>query len=301
MPRLLRLPNEILCQITRDFYDIEDLTSFRLACSDVNRAVLPEIVQSGFQGRCVMLHRGPSLEKLIAISLRPDFGPAVKTLDVSLSHWPRFPSNEPWETVLDQQAHDAVLEDQQFLAESGLGTTYLAQAIAMLPSLKTVRIQTWEGWGKDVKDVTRRTGVYLVCLGNTRADPELDNNVVRRIVLTLLVSRSASVNELCLHFCIHPDMLEFSPPAQRHIRGSVSIPKISHLELWVPIFEQGQRESLVNLSGFIALFPGLQRLTLQFSAYLEREFSGSPEVARTMRLQGLRSALLAPPRRERLH
>ena len=289
MPGLLRLPNEILCHITREFNHIEDFSSFRLVCRDVSRAVLPEVVRVCFGDRSVMLHQGPSLERLIPISCHPDFGPAVKTLDVSLSHWPRFPSRSAWETaVLDQQAHDVVLEDQ-FLAESGLGTTYLAQAIAKLPSLKTVRIQSEGAWEKGAEAVSQQTGVYRVLPGDLRADFELDMHAVRRVLVALFANRSTSVNELCLHFDIQPSMLAFMPPAKRHIGDRPPFSNISHLELWVPTSEQRGGEGVANLSSFVALFPGLQRLTLSFCGYFEDDFRSFPEFVRTVRLQGLRS------------
>ncbi len=285
MPPLLRLPPEIFGYITRDL-ELHDLRRFRLACRDVNRAVMPTFSRKGFNRVCVMLHQR-SLEILVAISRHPDFGPAVKTLAITLEHWPRHPHiKEASKVVRHQQAYSVILEDQELLAESGLGTAYLAQAMAALPSLKTVSIG---GWGRPVgiDAATRQMGVYPVGSWSERANTKLMMHAVRSIVLVLFASRSTSVDELLFHDCdMHPEMLAFPPAAQRHMQASPLSSSLSYLLLEIESAER-ERETMSNLPDFVALFSGLQRLTLKFPGS-ERESNGFSEFARTVRVQGLR-------------
>lgn len=44
------------------------------------------------------------------------------------------------EIVVNRPTYDRLLEDQKYMIESGLNTTYLAQAIAAFPNLETIAV-----------------------------------------------------------------------------------------------------------------------------------------------------------------
>jgi hypothetical protein len=270
MVALLSLPNEILGLVAGEL-DPEDLCNLRLASRHLSRVALTALAKKSFKTRCVMLHRD-GLDNLVSIGRHPVFGPAVKKLVISLDHWkPDHPFAK------DQQAHDVLVEDQQFMMQSGLTTTYLAQAMALLPNLKTVALtDCLKAWGADA--LRRQTGQALSYAVPDEYAFKFAAQVVHAVVLSLsasnsLLDRLDLVTEL-LNYPVTRDTLKFSPPTVRQLQShpihlcclNLVVGSRSYRER--PDDPDGQGAS--RALDFIGLFPGLRRLFAYFG-HTERD------------------------------
>ncbi|KAK4653543.1 hypothetical protein QC762_0084700 [Podospora pseudocomata] len=90
MVGLLRLPNELL-DIIFGGLDAQSFSALRLTSKYIKLATLPAFISRYFQTRYIMLSR-LSLENLMEIARHPDFGPAVKTLELCTDHFVEFPN-----------------------------------------------------------------------------------------------------------------------------------------------------------------------------------------------------------------
>jgi hypothetical protein len=89
MVGLLQLPNEVLAFIF-DGLDAQGFSALRLTSKYAKLATLPAFIRRYFQTRYIMLSR-LSLDNLMEIARHPDFGPAVRTLEVCTDHFVEFP------------------------------------------------------------------------------------------------------------------------------------------------------------------------------------------------------------------
>lgn len=89
MVGLLRLPNELLAIIFGGL-DAQGFSALRLTSKYAKLATLPAFISRYFQTRYIMLSR-LSLENLVEIARHPDFGPAVRTLELCTDHFVEFP------------------------------------------------------------------------------------------------------------------------------------------------------------------------------------------------------------------
>jgi hypothetical protein len=257
-----------------------------------------------------MLQRN-SLENLVAISGHPLFGPAVMHLTIRLYHWTSSPqrantSGRPQEVGIeeaaveeedveeagvDMLAYYRLMEDQLFMMESGLTITYLAQSLAALPALKTVSVdEQFTPWG--VADLMRQTGLRL---NDTLEGPDsirFARHAIRAIVLAIIVSNT-SLNKLDLSpgleygHTISLDMLAFSPSVLQLVQTHPV--HVTTLSLAVSPRDRLCRSIDVVVSHFlrfVALFPGLEGLSLEFDPADDRCFF--PPFSQRLRLQGLR-------------
>jgi hypothetical protein len=89
MVGLLQLPNEVLAFIY-DGLDAQGFSALRLTSKYAKLATLPAFISRYFRTRYIMLSR-LSLENLLEIARHPDFGPAVRTLELCADHFVEFP------------------------------------------------------------------------------------------------------------------------------------------------------------------------------------------------------------------
>ncbi|KAL2166135.1 hypothetical protein VTG60DRAFT_3251 [Thermothelomyces hinnuleus] len=318
MPTLLRLPNEILFLIACAL-DSKSLCNLRLASRNLNGVALPAISKRCFETRYVMLQQH-SLENLVEISRHPVFGPALRNLTICIDHLIEDPEDSRtlyyWgddvrrfqgggldhmllvrnlretdeELVVDRQAYDPLLESQRFMMESGLNTIYLAQVITTLPNLETVTVHDgFKPWGATT--LVRQTGLILTNAIEGFDSMEFVEQALRAIILAIVASNT-SLYELDIapgRFNgdgISPDMLVFPSPLLRYIRSHPI--SLTSLRLSVRPRNRTRPDSeyVTDLLGFIALFPGLQRLFLEFDPCDEHEHF--PEFSQRLRLQNLR-------------
>ncbi|KAL8378037.1 hypothetical protein RB595_008638 [Gaeumannomyces hyphopodioides] len=318
MPALLGLPNEILFLIT-DALDVTSLCNLRLASRNLNDVALPALSNRCFETRYVMLQQH-SLENLIEISRHRVFGPALKNLTICIDHLTEDPedSHALWhwgdhalrlkeggvdngilvrnpremgeEAVVDREAYDLLVENQKFMMEFGLNTTYLAQAMATLPKLERVVVDdAFRPWG--AKTLIRQAGVPLTNAMESFDSIEFVEQALRAIVLALVASNTslyelAIVSGLLRLDGVRPKMLVFPQPVLRHIRSRpISLTCLS-LSVSASGWRHTDSECVSDLLGFIALFPRLQRLCLKFNPLDEHEHF--PEFSRRLQLQDLR-------------
>lgn len=317
MPLLLQLPNEVASLIACEL-DLRSLLDFRLASRYLNAIALPAILKRRFETRHVMLQQH-SLENLIDISRHPVYGPALKTLSICIDHVTEFPEysrtlprygdllrryhegtlipgdydpsdgEDGEEVVVNRPIYDYLLEDQKHMMESGLSTTYLAQAMAAFPNLETVVVDdAFKPWGATVQE--RLIGARLVNSIEGLCSIEFVTQTLRAIILAIAAS-NVSLDEFCiavghLDGGISPDMLVFPRPVLRYIQShplnltSLSL-SVSHHNTTHP-----QDQLVGDLLGFIALFPRLQRLSLGFNIRHRHEHFST--ISQTLRLPGLR-------------
>lgn len=317
MPTLLQLPNEILSLIACEL-NLRSLLDFRLASRHLNGAALPAFSKRRFETRYVMLQQH-SLENLIEISRHRVFGPALKTLTICIDHLTEHPEygRTIWhwgdsvrmyhegelipgapdptlregseEAVVNRPAYKRVLEDQKCLMESGLNTTYLTQTIAAFPNLETVIVDdAFKPWGATALE--RQTGVPMANGIEALDSIEFVMQTFRAVILAIAAS-NISLYQLDiaigrLNGGISPDMLVFPRPVLQYIQSH----PISLTSLCLSVSPRNRirpNDELVgDLLGFITLFPGLQRLSLEFNYRDEREHL--PAISQTLRLPGLR-------------
>ncbi|KAK3370962.1 hypothetical protein B0T24DRAFT_627460 [Lasiosphaeria ovina] len=317
MPTLLQLPNEILSLIACEL-NLQGLLDFRLASRHLNGAALPAFSKRRFGTRYVMLQQH-SLENLIEISRHRVFGPALKTLTICIDHLTEHPEygRTIWhwgdsvrmyhegdlipgapdptlregseEAVVNRPAYKRVLEDQKCMMESGLNTTYLAQAMAAFPNLETVVVDdAFKPWGATALE--RQTGVPMANGIEAFDSIKFVMQTLRAIILAIAAS-NISLYQLdlatgLLEGGISPDMLVFPSPVLQYIRSH----PISLTSLCLSVSPRNRthlNSQLVgDLLGFILLFPGLQRLSLAFNDRDEHEHF--PAISQTLRLPGLR-------------
>ncbi|EAQ89437.1 predicted protein [Chaetomium globosum CBS 148.51] len=89
MVGLLQLPNELLAVIFGGL-DAQGFSALRLTSKYAKLATLPAFISRYFQIRYIVLSR-LSLENLAEIARHPDFGPAVRTLELCTDHFVEFP------------------------------------------------------------------------------------------------------------------------------------------------------------------------------------------------------------------
>lgn len=261
-----------------------------------------------------------SLENLIEISRHRVFGPALRNLTVCIDHLTEDPedSRALWywgddtrrlregsvdhgildrnlketdeEAAVDRQAYDLLLENQRFMMEFGLNTTYLSQAIATLPNLETVVVDdAFKPWGATT--LIQQAGLPLTNAIEGFDSIEFVEQALRAIVLAIVTS-NISLYELDItagrfRDCgISPDMLVFPRPVLRYIRSHpVSLTSLS-LSVCPSNRTRRNSEYVTDLLGFIELFPRLQRLFLEFDP--QDEYEHLPEFSQRLRLQNLR-------------
>ncbi|KAK3368711.1 hypothetical protein B0H63DRAFT_489006 [Podospora didyma] len=317
MPTLLQLPNELLSLIACEL-NLRSLLDFRLASRHLNALSLPAISKRRFEIRYVMLQQH-SLENLIEISRHRVFGPALKTLTICIDHLTEQPEygrtiwhwgdsvrmyeegdlipgvpdpslrEDSEEVVVNRPAYERLLEDQKFMMESGLNTTYLTQAIAAFPNLETVVVDdAFKPWGAAAQE--RQTGVPMANGIEDLDSIEFVVQTLRGIVLAIAAS-NISLYELDiaigrLEGGISPDMLVFPRPVLRYIQSH----PINLTSLCLSVSPRNRThpnsELVGELLGFITGFPGLQRLSLEFNYREEHEHF--PAISQTLRLPGLR-------------
>ncbi|KAK3304776.1 uncharacterized protein B0T15DRAFT_537561 [Chaetomium strumarium] len=90
MVGLLQLPNELLALIFGRL-DAQGFSALRLTSKYAKLATLPAFIRRYFQTRYIMFSR-LSLENFLEIARHPDFGPAVRTLELCTDHFVEFPS-----------------------------------------------------------------------------------------------------------------------------------------------------------------------------------------------------------------
>ncbi|KAK4238942.1 hypothetical protein C8A03DRAFT_14647 [Achaetomium macrosporum] len=91
MVGLLQLPNEVLAIIFGGL-DAQGFSALRLTSKYAKLATLPGFISRYFRTRYIMLSR-LSLENLVEIARHPDFGPAVRTLELCTDHFVEFPDS----------------------------------------------------------------------------------------------------------------------------------------------------------------------------------------------------------------
>ncbi|KAK4236086.1 hypothetical protein C8A03DRAFT_17236 [Achaetomium macrosporum] len=296
-PALLRLPIELLFLVAGylDPWGLpsldgrsSDLCNLRLVSRQLNHVALPALAKRYFRNRCVMLQRN-SLENLVAISGHPVFGPAVMHLTIRLYHWTSSPQRantggcpqkgdveeaaveEEYveEAGVDMQAYYRLMEDQLFMMDSGLTITYLAQSLAALSALKTVSVdEQFTPWG--VADLMRQTGLRL---NDTLEGPEsigFARHAIRAIVLAITMSNT-SLDQLDLSpglgygHTISLDMLAFSPSVLRLVQTyPVHLTTLSLVVRPSDRLRRSVDNSVSHFLQFVALFPGLEGLSLEF-------------------------------------
>ncbi|KAK4185910.1 hypothetical protein QBC35DRAFT_516576 [Podospora australis] len=261
-----------------------------------------------------------SLDNLIEISRHPVFGPALKNLTICIDHLTDYPEFNHalfyWgdharcleegdvdyahlggnlretdeEPIVDRQAYDLQLENQKFMMEFGLNTTYLAQAMARLPNLETVAVDdAFKPWGATA--LMRQTGLALTNAIEAFDSVEFVEHVLRALVLAIVASNTSlyELNIVPGHLSgdgISPDMLVFPGPLLRHIRSHpLSLTSLS-LSVRPRNRTRPDSEFVTDLLGFIDLFPRLQRLSLEFDPLDQHKHF--PEFSQRLRLQNLR-------------
>ena len=304
----LRLPTELLFLVAGyldpwgpRFEKPSDLCNLRLVSKRLSHAALPALVKRYFQHRCIMLQRN-SLENLVAISGHPVFGPAVEDLSIRLYHWTSSPerantSGPPQEggvkgedveeEDVDMVAYHLLMEDQLFMMDSGLTTTYLVQALVALPALKTVSVnEERTPWG--VVDLMRKTGLRLNSTFESSESIEFARDAIRAIVRAIILNNTALDElELCPGFAYdHPlssHLLCFSPPILPLLQTHHA--RLRTLRLGLGASYGSLDDDMSNFLEFVALFPGLESLWLEFDVNKQCDFF--PPLSRRLRLQGL--------------
>lgn len=166
MVGLLRLPNELLAIIFGGL-DAQGFSALRLTSKYAKLATLPAFISRYFQTRYIMLSR-LSLENLVEIARHPDFGPAVKTLELCTDHFVEFPNSYfdtarhegdillaieegrcPPAVLVDSidDAHSSGEEEDQSPGEEGRGTdegSVSSQDSHEAPFDKAAYISLWE-------------------------------------------------------------------------------------------------------------------------------------------------------------
>jgi hypothetical protein len=304
---VFRLPTELLFLVAEHLDPwggkSSDLCSLRLVSRRLNHAALPVLAERCFRQRCVMLRRN-SLETLVAISRHPVFGPAVRHLTIRLYHWTRSPERanarrrareegregeeDVEEAGVDSQAYRRLMEDQFSVMDSGLAKTYLEQAPAALPALKTVTVDEqftpWGVAGLGPHDALQRP-----------ASIAFARDALRAIVLAIITS-DTSLDHLDLstglgHGCamsapvqvFSPSVLQLAQSHPVHL-GTLSLVycPTSRLNLYVD-------RDVSHLLRVVALFPGLEGLSLNLA---DRGSSFVPLFQR-LRVPGLQFLRLA--------
>ncbi|KAK0739024.1 hypothetical protein B0T21DRAFT_361775 [Apiosordaria backusii] len=308
MPALLGLSNEIFFLIA-DALDLTSLCNLRLASRNLNHVALPALSNRCFETRYVTLQQH-SLENLIKISCHPVFGPALKNLTICIDHLTEYHEDRQasralwywsvhhgdfdpnlWETdeeaVMGRQVHNLLVEDQKFMMESGLNTTYLAQAMTTLPNLETVVV---DDAFKPCSAATleRQADLPLANAMECFKSIQFVERALRAVVLAIVASNT-SFYELDIApgglnaVGIRPNMLVFPKPVLRHIRSRPI--SLTSLSLTVRPTHPGS-ECVSDLLSFIALFPRLQRLSLEFNPLDKHKHF--PEFSQRLQLQDLR-------------
>ena len=300
MATLLRLPDEILLLIA-GILDSQSLYNLRLASKRMDAVTLPAFSKRCFETRCVMLQL-PSLENLVTISRHAIFGPEVTDLAIAIDHLTTERPSEGLrrlfvgeDAVVADRAYDRLLEDQSVMMQSGLNTTYLAQAMAALPNLDTVVFNyddcDHRPWGRRV--IERQTGLLLTKTAIDLDSIEFVERALRAVILAIIASKSASLRKLEItlgsheYSSLHPDMLVFPGPVLRYIRSNP--PNLTNLVLWLYQYNiaRPEREGGADLAGFISLFPKLQRLHLAFDPG-EGYYQHFADFSQKLQLQDLR-------------
>lgn len=316
MPTLLQLPNEIISLIAYEL-SLQSLLDFRLASRHLNGVALPAFSKRRFETRYVMLQQH-SLENLLEISRHPVFSPALKTLTICIDHLTEYPEDgrtlwhwgdsvrmhhegylipgapdptlrgDSEEAVVNRPAYDRIFEDQKCMMESGLNTTYLAQAIAAFPNLETVVVDdAFKPWGATTLE--RQTGVPMANGIESLNSIEFVMQTLRATILAIAASNTSPELDIAigrLNGGISPDMLVFPRPVLQFIQSH----PISLTSLCLSVSSRNSMrpdsELVGDLLGFITLFPGLQRLSLEFNP--RDEYEHFPAISQTLRLPGLR-------------
>lgn len=316
MPTLLQLPNEIISLIAYEL-SLQSLLDFRLASRHLNGVALPAFSKRRFETRYVMLQQH-SLENLLEISRHPVFSPALKTLTICIDHLTEYPEDgrtlwhwgdsvrmhhegylipgapdptlrgDSEEAVVNRPAYDRIFEDQKCMMESGLNTTYLAQAIAAFPNLETVVVDdAFKPWGATTLE--RQTGVPMANGIEALNSIEFVMQTLRATILAIAASNTSPELDIAigrLNGGISPDMLVFPRPVLQFIQSH----PISLTSLCLSVSSRNSMrpdsELVGDLLGFITLFPGLQRLSLEFNH--RDEYEHFPAISQTLRLPGLR-------------
>ncbi|RYP80012.1 hypothetical protein DL770_006414 [Monosporascus sp. CRB-9-2] len=278
-----------------------------------------EFVRRYFETRYVMLSRS-SLENLVKISQHQIFSPALKTLEICIDHlterpnlnrvtrywgnWIRALQQGSWNAqdenclsdqeiemehpVLNHQEYNLLLEEQNFMMESGLNTAYITQALSSFSNVETVIVNNANRpWGATTQK--RLTGLFPT---NDMDDYDSIEFVKRALLVTFaaIVASKVSLRELdivagCNDEAISPDMLIFPKPYLQYFQ---SLPtSLTSLSLAVsPGRRMGQNDRWASdLMGFMNIFPHIQRLELGFDPRDEhKRFS---HIAQVLRLQNL--------------
>ncbi|KAI1775302.1 hypothetical protein F4818DRAFT_416236 [Hypoxylon cercidicola] len=289
---ILTCPNEVLVLIACELSS-RGLFALRLTSRFMNRVTLPLFTKRYFEKRCVML-RQDSLESLLDISKHPTFGPALRTLTVSIYHLKDVPIEEH---VLNRQAHDFLLEDQQAMMESGLNITYLSQSLAALVKLEAIVLDNeLQPWGAMAQE--RQTGLPPIdSIEEDYKSVELSvdfvQNAIRCILLAITAHRS-TLRKLSIPVgwqdgaTISPDMLVFPRPCSRYLQSHPT--SLTSLDLRIHTKNRlGPNDSwITDLYGFIALFPQLQEFGLVIDLR-DSDRQHFPQMAQSLRLPHLRA------------
>ncbi|AEO68998.1 uncharacterized protein THITE_2118924 [Thermothielavioides terrestris NRRL 8126] len=287
MPAFLHLPDEILLLIVRAV-DPEDLRALRLVSRRLGGVAQIPLAKTCFERRRVLLQQD-SLETLVEISRHPVFGPAVRILVVLMDHLrPDLGPDASRSRLSGDAAHESksveeearqyslLLIDQEALMETGLGTTYLAQAMAGLPNLESVVIDAteWPRWGPIVEP---RAGPQYLRLFMSPYTIEFVQKALCAVVLAVATGKP-SLAELDIAIGsehgggISPGMLPSSTrPALQYVRKR----PISLSSLWLRFAAENWTFDPVNdelemVLDFIMLFPKLQSLYIRFEGEIDR-------------------------------
>ncbi|KAM7182644.1 hypothetical protein V8F33_014143 [Rhypophila sp. PSN 637] len=175
------------------------------------------------------------------------------------------------------------------MMESGLNTIYLAQAMAALPNLKTIVVHDlFKPWGATALE--RQTGAHMV---NSLVSPESIEFVTQTLCATVIAIATSSISLDELHIAvgqldygINPDMLAFPRPVLRYIQSHPINLTSLHFSVSPPNRAHPQDRVVGDLLGFIALFPGLKRLSFEFSSRCRHEHFSL--ISQSLRIPGLR-------------
>ncbi|KAK3361024.1 hypothetical protein B0T24DRAFT_643357 [Lasiosphaeria ovina] len=226
-----------------------------------------------------------SLENLLEISRHRVFGPALKTLTICVDHLPQELSRRE-KRVVKRPVYKRLLEEQKFMMESGLNTTYLTQAIAAFPSLETIVVDD-DFFPGGPTALERQTGVPLATAMDHHPDSvEFVVRTLRAIILAIAASNISLDGFDISVRGINSGMLFFPKPVLRYIQSHpINLTSLC-LSVSLPSSIHPSGELVGDLLGFLAGFQGLQRLSLGFSLGDEPEHFTA--ISQALRLPGLR-------------
>ncbi|KAI0540499.1 hypothetical protein GGR58DRAFT_499075 [Xylaria digitata] len=281
MSALLRLPAELTALIVYQL-ESEALFNLRQTCRQANDITINHFAKNHFSQRFIMLERR-SLETFRELSRHSVLGPSVSELKIGTDRFldshelnvRGFEDNQRLagyrEHQRDTPAYHRAFENQSYLQQSGLDTTYLTSAFEHLSGCEVITLGSYvrhdRPWG--VKHLIRQIGVPPNRLIHSWVPSNIKYiNRAIQILLEAVMASKMALKELRIVFGFHgiagdgvtSEMFTLPEPCAVRIRKDLT----SLVCLRLVLGTDRSPHWASHLIRFVNLFPSLSHLELHF-------------------------------------